>query len=288
MLVENAPDSHGLVLKDADFEVLRRLASEHSGIMLPASKRTMVRGRLSKRMRALGIRSFSDYRALLESGSKEEFGEFINCLTTNLTYFFREPHHFEHLAEQALPECMHARTAKGQNRLRLWSAASSTGEEPYSIMMTVLDALSDKSGWDVRLLATDLDTRVLAAARAGVYGEDSVQGLDPALLGRWFLRGSGSLAGRVRTKPSLQRNLEFRQLNLVQPWTMPEPFDIIFCRNVIIYFDKEVQKKLFARMAAVLVPGGYLYLGHSELLLGISDRFTLVGKSVYRKNSGSH
>ena len=272
-------------LTDRDFDWLRRTANQYSGIMLPDAKREMVYGRLTKRLRVLGLRRFSDYRKLVEQPGNTEFREFINSLTTNLTSFFREPHHFDHLVNVALPERMEARLQQGKPRqLRIWSAGCSTGQEPYSILMAIRDRLPKADSWEVRLLATDLDTQVLARAEEGVYPDDSIQGLDPNVLRRWFLRGAGSLTGKVRVRPDLPLLVHFEQFNLVQPWTNPwgEPFDVIFCRNVVIYFDKATQRDLFARFADSLAPGGYLYQGHSESLFQISDRFIAAGRTTYQ------
>lgn len=273
------------VLSDRDFQWLRRAASEYSGIMLPDTKRNMIHGRLSKRLRALGLRRFSDYRALLERSGGGEFREFINSLTTNLTSFFREAHHFEHLARVALPARMEARQRAGKGKkLRIWSAGCSTGEEPYSILMAIRDQVPAAAGWDVRVLGTDLDTEVLARAARGEYPAESVAELDAGLLRRHFFRGAGSFAGRVKVKEELARGVEFRPLNLVKPWMNPfgEPIDVIFCRNVVIYFDKPTQRDLFARFARELAPGGYFYQGHSETLFQLSDRFEAVGRTAFR------
>jgi chemotaxis protein methyltransferase CheR len=272
-----AMTADGFVLSDADFHWLRRAAQDHSGIMLPEAKRTMIFGRLSKRLRALGLRDFHEYRRLLEQPGAGEFREFINSLTTNLTYFYREPHHFEHLAKVALPERM---AANGQSGLSVWSAAASSGEEAYSAVMTVFETSSSAN---LRVLATDLDTQTLAKGRAGIYSTETVADMDGQRLSRWFLRGRGAYEGKVRVKPELQDPIEFREFNLVKPWKLPEVFDVVFCRNVVIYFDKPTQRELFARIADVLAPGGYLYLGHSETLFGVSEEFELVGKTIYRK-----
>ena len=268
----------GPPLSDRDFEWLRQAANRHSGIQLPPGKRNMIQSRLAKRLRKLGLEDFAAYRQLLERGNDAEFGEFINCLTTNVTSFFREPHHFEHLRKVALPE----KTAGG--RPRIWSAGCSTGEEPYSITATVLDwAAEARPGLDFRLQATDLDTNVLDKARGGVYPEERVGELDLAWKRRWLYRGAGGFAGQVKVKPALQAPIEFKQWNLVRPWTVPEPFGIVFCRNVVIYFDKATQKTLFDRFANAMEPGGFLYIGHSETLFQVSDRFRVVDKTTYQK-----
>lgn len=269
-------------LTNEDFEWLRTVANAHSGIMLPNAKRTMIYSRLAKRLRYLGLSKFSQYRAVLEGGNQEEFSEFINALTTNLTSFFREPHHFEHLRQVVLPSLLAVH--RPRREVRIWSAGCSTGEEPYTLSMTVNNALAELGGgWIYRILATDLDTKVLANAASGIYPADRAAGLDIRLLRRCFLRGAGSLAGKFRIKPELQAPLSFRQLNLVKEWSMNEPFDVIFCRNVVIYFDKPTQKRLFNRFADSMVPGGYLYIGHSESLFQVTDRFELVGTTTYRK-----
>lgn len=265
---------------DSDFTFLRELAQEHTGIMLGEHKRQMVYGRLARRIRQLGLASFSEYCTQLERDPEAELGELVNAITTNLTSFFRENHHFEHLAEKALPEIMERNA--GQRRLRIWSAGCSTGEESYSIAMTLAE--SDRlRGWDVRILATDIDTNVVGKASAGVYAEDRVKGIEPQRLRRWFQRGSGVNSGKVRVANALQDMISFRQLNLLGDWPVRGPFDVIFCRNVVIYFDKETQRKLFSRYAKVLAPQSYLYIGHSENLFRISEDFRMLGGTVYQK-----
>jgi len=265
-----------------DFDWLRRRMNAYSGIELPETKRQMVYSRLAKRLRLLGLRTFAEYRQRLEAGDPAEFREFVNSLTTNVTAFFREPHHFEHLA-QMLEERYRRPAGPGGDSLRIWSAASSTGEEPYSIATTVLDWMeSTHRSLDFHLLATDLDTNVLAHAARGIYREESVQALSPGWKRRWLLRGQDENAGLVRMRPEAQAVVEFRPWNLVSNWTSPGPVDVIFCRNVVIYFSKETQRQLFERFAHTLAPGGYLYIGHSESLLGISNRFDAVGRTIYR------
>lgn len=265
---------------DRDFAFLSRLAYEHTGIKLGENKRQMVYGRLARRIRQLGLGSFSDYCARVEQDPEAELGELVNAITTNLTAFFRENHHFEHLAQTALPEIMACNA--GRRRLRIWSAGCSTGEEPYSIAMTLAES-AELSGWDARILATDIDTNVVAKAQSGVYAEERIKGIDPQRLRRWFQRGSGANAGKARASQRLREMISFRQLNLLGDWPMQGPFDIIFCRNVVIYFDKATQCRLFARYADILAPHGYLYIGHSETLFKISDRFRSLGGTVYQK-----
>jgi chemotaxis protein methyltransferase CheR len=265
---------------DRHFDKLRRLASEHTGIVLGENKRQMMYGRLARRIRQLGLRGFDEYCARLEEDPESELGELVNAITTNLTAFFRENHHFEHLARTAVPEVLERNAAT--RRLRIWSAGCSTGEEPYSIAM-VLGESAELSGWDTRILATDIDTNVVAKADTGIYPLDRVRDMDSKRRRRWFQKGTGANAGKCRVHASLREMIAFRPLNLLGPWPMRGPFDIIFCRNVVIYFDKETQHSLFDRYADILAPGGYLYIGHSESLFRISNRFRSVGGTVYRK-----
>jgi len=262
-----------------DFNHLCRLVDRHTGIQLGDGKEDMLYGRLSRRIRKVGLSSFKQYIQLLEGDEDgDEFGEFINAVTTNLTSFFRESHHFDYLKQTLLPELMRKNSAS--RRIRIWSAGSSTGEEPYSIAMTVAETMPD--GWDVKILATDLDTDVLLHGERGIYDEARVEGLNKAVVQRWFTR-TNEHAGKVCVKPELQDMIYFRKLNLLQEWPMKGPIDIIFCRNVIIYFDMPTKKKLMDRYANMLVDGGHLFLGHSEAMNHMSDRFTLDGKSVYTK-----
>nr|WP_245795384.1 protein-glutamate O-methyltransferase CheR [Thioalkalivibrio denitrificans] len=265
---------------DRHFDKLRRLASEHTGIVLGENKRQMMYGRLARRIRQLGLRSFDEYCARLEEDPESELGELVNAITTNLTAFFRENHHFEHLARTAVPEVLERNAAT--RRLRIWSAGCSTGEEPYSIAM-VLGESAALSGWDTRILATDIDTNVVARADTGVYPIERVRDMDSKRRRQWFQKGTGANAGKCRVHPSLREMIAFRPLNLLGPWPMRGPFDIIFCRNVVIYFDKKTQRNLFDRYADILAPGGYLYIGHSESLFRINDRFDSVGGTIYRK-----
>ena len=267
---------------EEDFAALRELVKTHTGIHLSEQKREMVYGRLSRRLRALGLESFRAYRQLLERGDSDELVQFCNAITTNLTSFFREAHHFQYLREQLL--AAHAGSRSGARRLRFWSAGCSSGEEPYSLAMTVHEALADARRWDIKILATDLDTEVLSRGERGVYEEERVRGLPAQRLERFFRRqGGGTCAGYAVT-PELRELITFRELNLVHALPMKGPFDAIFCRNVVIYFDKDTQRALFARIARLQRPGDVLFLGHSESLYRVSDEYTLVGKTIYRRN----
>jgi chemotaxis protein methyltransferase CheR len=259
----------------ADFERVRKLIYQHAGIHLQAGKQAMVYSRLSRRLRETGHKHFAAYLQWLEghAGEHAEWQAFINCLTTNLTSFFREDHHFEALAQDL--------RARAGRPLRIWCNAASTGEEPYSIMMTVAEALGASA--DVRLLATDIDTNVLDTARRGVYDASS-RGLSPERLKRHFLRGTGPNAGSIRIKPELSRGIDFRVFNLMSnAWSFGEPFDLVFCRNVMIYFDAATQRRVLERMHGAMRPGGLLYVGHSENFTDSRALFRLRGKTIYER-----
>jgi chemotaxis protein methyltransferase CheR len=271
-------------LSQAEFDRLRELVREHTGIALSEGKRQLVYGRLARRLRALQLESFGEYIGLLERGDPVELEEFVNAVTTNLTSFFREPHHFEYLAGEALPAIV-ARS-DGINRLRIWCCAASTGEEPYSIAMVLREAQDRLAGWDVEILATDLDSNVLATGKSGVYSAERFRGMDARRVARFFDKGAGAHAGKFRAREDLRNLITFKQLNLMNEWPMRGPFDAIFCRNVVIYFDKATQRTLFERMAALQRPGDLLFLGHSESLYRVSDAYELIGRTIYRRVGG--
>ena len=268
-------------LSDADFRSIRDRVYDLSGILLGDQKFDLVYSRLTKRLRALGLADFRSYLELIESPEGEvELERMLNALTTNLTSFFREAHHFDHLKNAALRDCMEQQRA-GECRLRLWSSACSTGEEPYSIAMTLLDSEIDLSRVDVRILATDLNTDVLNQASSGCYGA-SVLTKCPEPCRRYFQLASD---GGGQAKASIRDLIRFRQLNLLGHWPMKGPFDIVFCRNVLIYFDTETKRRLVDRFVDILKPGGWLYLGHSEATSGNHPRLELIGRTIYRKIS---
>lgn len=267
---------------DDDFSFIRRLVGEQTGINLSDGKREMVYGRLARRLRERGIGSFAEYCESLTRDDGELL-HLVNAITTNLTSFFRENHHFEYLRNTVLPELFERN--RHSRRLRIWSAGCSTGEEPYSLAIVLKETLP-ASGWDAKILATDIDTNVLDKARRGVYAFDGVRNMAQERLQRWFQRGKGPNAGKVRVSPALQETISFRQLNLMnESWPMNGRFDVIFCRNVVIYFDKPTQKRLFARFAQMLDTRRHLFIGHSETLFQICDAFELVGNTVYRKRT---
>jgi chemotaxis protein methyltransferase CheR len=262
-----------------EFRAIAKLVHDRAGIVLGDSKRDLVQGRLGKRLRVLGCRSFTDYLALLEGPEAgEERSIMTNAITTNLTAFFREEHHFEALAKQALPEL--AKSPSPGRRLRIWSAGCSSGEEPYTVAMTLQHSLPGLAQWDARILATDIDTNMIATARAGVYSEEKAASI-PGELRRRFATTTD--AGLAEMSPALKQMIRFKPLNLLQPWPMKGPFNVIFCRNVAIYFDKDTQRILFDRFADMLTPDGWLFIGHSESLFRVSERFRHLGRTIYRK-----
>jgi chemotaxis protein methyltransferase CheR len=263
-----------------DFEALRKLVKQLTGINLSDQKRELVYGRLARRLRALQLRSFAEYRDVLAQDGGREIAQFCNAITTNLTAFFREPHHFDYLRDHVLAPMVASGTAR---RLRIWSAGCSTGEEPYSLAMTVLEALPDLRRWDVRILATDLDSDVLERGRRGVYTEERFKNMTLQRRSRFFTEHRGRDGSSYEATPELKSLITFKQLNLMGPLPMRGPLDAIFCRNVVIYFDKDTQRDLFARVAQLQRPGNLLFLGHSESLFKVSDDYALIGKTVYRR-----
>lgn len=257
-----------------DFQRVCKMIYDHAGISLNASKQELVYSRLSRRLRATGIRTFGEYLKLLEQNDVDEWEAFANSLTTNLTSFFREHHHFPLLAEQL-------KKIGNDHPIVIWCSASSTGEEPYSIAMTAVDAFNSFTP-PVKIIATDLDTNVLDTARRGVYSMDRVEKLDDALIKRFFFKGSGAQEGFVKVRPELQNMITFRKLNLLDvSWPIRDKVDVIFCRNVMIYFDKETQLAVLKKMAPMLRADGLLYAGHSENFYQAEDYFKLRSKTVY-------
>lgn len=267
---------------NSDFDTVVRLVGEKTGIVLGSGKRQMVYGRLSRRLRALGMEQFEEYLGEVSREGSGELVNFVNAMTTNLTSFFREKHHFDYLRDVAIPNVIKRNTHK--KRIRIWSAGCSTGEEPYSIAMTMKDIVSKMPGWDVEIVATDIDSDVLSAAAQGVYKHERVGAMTSHILREHFLCGKGSMDGMVKLKRDVRELIRFHQLNLIESWKMDEPFDLIFCRNVLIYFDKETQRGIVSRFAESMVDGGNLFLGHSESLFKVSDRFRLIGNTIYQKD----
>ena len=265
-------------LSDEQFGQVREQLYAVAGIALADHKQDMVYNRLVRRVRALGFRDFDRYFAYL-SQHEEELSLFINALTTNRTSFFREKHHFEFLESHIIPELKQGHS----RRLRFWSAGCSMGEEAYSLAITLLNSDFDPMNWDLKILATDIDSNVLNTAQVGVYTQGCSANLNDPDLKRWFYRGKGSQQGFIRARQALKSLISFRHLNLMDSWPMSGAFDVIFCRNVMIYFDQPTQEILLQRMAEQLKPGGYLFVGHSESLIRQQRQFQLIGRTIYRK-----
>ena len=270
----NAPSvGPDFVLTEKDFSKIRALIHQHAGIALGDQKRQMVYSRLSRRLRKLGLKEFAAYLRFLEADPNgQEWQQFVNALTTNLTSFFRESHHFPVLAEH-VRNCSHPVT--------VWCSAASTGEEPYSIAMTLIEALGKRAD-TASVLATDIDTHVLEVAAEGVFSMEQASKLTPERLKRFFFRGAGTQAGKMRIRPEVSTMVRFQRLNLLDPsWILAEPFDAIFCRNVMIYFDKSTQERILHRFAPLVKPHGLLFAGHSENFSFVNQTFRLRGKTVY-------
>ena len=265
-------------MSQSNFDTIKTIAYDISGITLGSHKKNLVYNRLSRRIRERGLTGFDQYCQLLGVPNNNEMTDFINAITTNLTSFFRENHHFDYLQETVFPELLKSKSTS--KSIRIWSAGCSTGEEPYTISMCLNEKMPVES-WNIKVLASDLDTEVVEHGKTGVYSADRVDDIEFQRKKRWFQK---SPQGKVvKVKPELQKIVSFMPLNLLQDWPMKGKFDIIFCRNVVIYFDKETQKKLFDRFADMLTPNGYLFIGNSETLNRISDRFESLGKTIYRK-----
>ena len=270
-----AGQAREFVWTQADFARVQSLIYQRAGINLHDQKHAMVYSRLSRRLRETGHTSFQEYLAWLESHDGPEWQEFVNALTTNLTAFFREQHHFEILAQ-------YLKGKPAGTAWKVWCNAASTGEEPYSIVMTAFEALGNHAAF--KLTASDIDSKVLATASNGIYRLDSVKGLSQQRLQRFFLRGKDSNAGLVRVKPELRKAIDFMSVNLIKDdWPFREPFDVVFCRNVMIYFDAPTQRRVLERIHQVLKPGGLLFVGHAENFSDARDLFALKGKTVYER-----
>ncbi len=263
-------------LTDTDFNTISSMVYEKTGIVLAEHKRNMVYSRLSRRLRALNFETFAEYISYVQGrGAAKEMESFINSITTNLTSFFREGHHFEHLKKEVLEPLLSSRT--NTKRLRIWSAGCSKGAEPYSIAMVLASCLEKYKGWDAKILATDIDTSMLAHGRAGIYDDKDFEAI-PSQYHRYVTQQGRELL----MKPAIKQLITFNPLNLLEEWPMKGTFDIIFCRNVVIYFDTETQRKLFARYHKILKENGHIYIGHSENLLKVSQDFKSEGKTIYR------
>lgn len=272
-------DEREFSFSDKEFRFLANLANQHTGIVLPEHKKGMVYSRLVRRLRALKLSSFAEYCELMqEEDSSDEIVNLVNAITTNLTSFFREGHHFEHLRHHVLSPL--ADKPSSPKRLRIWSAGCSAGMEPYSIAMTVKSSFKDLKAWDARILATDIDTNMLDKGMNGEYTDEQYENIPSEYRSDVLLNTKEEV---IQMSDTLKQLIAFKTLNLLGSWPMKGQFDAVFCRNVVIYFDKPTQAKLFNRIAEFIKPGGWLYIGHSENLFKVCDRFELVGRTIYRK-----
>jgi chemotaxis protein methyltransferase CheR len=282
--VRTAEGAREFAFSNEEFEYISSLVYDRSGIVLASHKKDMVYTRLARRLRMLGLKSFRDYCALIQSErGSDEIGPLINAITTNLTKFFRENHHFEHLRQVVLRDLAELSVRGEKKRLRIWSAGCSSGEEPYSIAITAAEGFGNLAQWDARILATDLDTSMVAKASAGVYPDQALTEVSSAIRLKYFERECGEADERWAVVDRLRRLIAFKQLNLLQLWPIKGPFDAIFCRNVMIYFDGPTKTELVRRFAGLLKPRGWLYVGHSESLLDDQSSFKLNGRTIYRK-----
>jgi chemotaxis protein methyltransferase CheR len=276
------PVQSDTTLSRDDMALVAKLVYEHAGIVIREHKEAMARGRLARRVKVLGLGSIAEYCAYLRTAAAvDEIPELINAVTTNHTAFFRERHHFDHLRKDVLPRLIQERAGR-RGRIRIWSAACSSGEEPYSIAATSRDVIGHRSDLDFKILATDIDTDILDRAAAGQYPAEQFDRL-PADL-RPLLRLEGQSArGEARIAEDLKRLIAFKRLNLIERWPMKGPFDVIFCRNVFIYFDTPTKAAILDRYVALLQPGGFLYLGHSESLPQPHPQLRLIGRTIYER-----
>ncbi len=272
-------------LSDQEYERIRKLVYEYSRIDLGPNKRELVTARLGKRLRATKIESFAAYIAFLDSrAGSEELTHLIDAISTNHTFFFREIKHFEFMEQTVLPWAMTEGNRTGKKQLRVWSAASSSGEEPYSIAIHLADFFRRNPGWTYKIDATDISTKILAQAREAIYPEDRLREVRPEWMKTYFQRGIDEWAGYYRVREDVRKTVHFTHLNLLQPkYPFTEPFQLVWCRNVMIYFDRPTQEQLVAKLSEMLVPGGYLFIGHSESLTGIQHGLKAIRPAIYQK-----
>lgn len=270
------------LLNRSDLQFIIALVAQHTGIVLAEHKEDMIYSRIARRIRELKLDSFHDYCELLkDTNHPEELVHFINALTTNLTSFYRESHHFEHLEKQVIPAAI--ANTRSNTRIRLWSAACSSGAEAYSMAISCLEAIGNSHGLDIKILATDIDTKMIEKAKSGIYNETEISGLPLPLRKKYT--SLDSVSGNFRMCDAVRKLITFKHMNLMHDWPFAGPFDAVFCRNVIIYFDKDTQRTLFERMQHYIKPEHWLYLGHSESLHNVNTQFTLRGKTIYQRSS---
>jgi chemotaxis protein methyltransferase CheR len=270
-------------LSDKEFALFSQLVYDKAGINLHDGKKELVRSRLSRRLRAKNIQRFKDYyKYLMADESGEELVNMLDAISTNLTSFFREPKHFTFLEDTALPSIL-KRINPRTERLSIWSAGCSSGEEPYTLAICLHEFMKEETSFDFKILATDISTKVLSSAANGVYMGQQIRNIPAPVLRKYFQRGQGKWADHYRLKPYIRNEIEFKRLNLMEPFPFTKKFHIIFCRNVMIYFDKMVQNTLVNKYYDALIDGGYLFIGHSESLMGTQHQFQYVKPTIYQK-----
>ena len=285
IIIEPGPNelTDSFKLSDREFSLFSRLVYEKAGINLHEGKKELVRSRLSRRLRAKKMTRFKDYyNFLMDDESGEELVHMLDAISTNLTRFFREPKHFAFLEKTALPAVINDHKSR-KRPVNIWSAGCSSGEEPYTLSICLHEFGETQTEFRFRVLATDISTRMLATATNGVYHASQVQTISPDVLRKYFQRGQGRWAGHYRLKPMVRNTIEFKRLNLMEPFSFSTKFQIVFCRNVMIYFDKQTQSKLVNKFYDALEPGGFLFIGHSESLMGTEHRFKYVQPTIYQK-----
>ena len=280
-----APGARPFPLSDRQFDQIRHLVKTHTGISLGGHKRELAVNRLSRRLRALGLASFAEYLDLLAGpGAGDELIHMINQITTNKTSFFREPHHFEYLADTVLPALEEQGQARGRRVVRIWSAGCSSGEEPYTLALVLSEYFASRRGWNLKILATDLDTAMLETASRGVYPQSITQTVPDHLLRRYFTSQREGEALTFQVRPQLRDLILFRKFNLMRPaYPIRTPLDVIFCRNVMIYFENDDKVEIVTKFHHLLKPGGHLFVGHSESLMTLKHLFARQTSTIYRK-----
>jgi chemotaxis protein methyltransferase CheR len=269
------------LMRDSEFKMIAKIIYEFAGIVLKDQKKELVYSRLARRIRVLNLPDFASYIDRLKGPHKdEEHGHLINALTTNHTHFFREAHHFDHIGRDAFKAWTERAKKTGNKKLSMWSAGCSTGEEPYTLAMSVAHAFRSQPGWDWKILATDIDTKVLDHAKKGIYKADIAKSVPPEIRTKYLDKIQGDPT-HIQIAASLRSRLQLNRLNLLGPWPMKKKFDVIFCRNVMIYFDGPTKEQLVDRFIDMLAPDGFLYLGHSESVLGSKAKIQTIGRTIY-------
>ncbi|NRB40913.1 MAG: protein-glutamate O-methyltransferase CheR [Pseudomonadales bacterium] len=276
----------GVDLNPKNFNFIATRVYDSCGVNLDESKVEMLRSRLIPRLRELGFMTFKEYICFLENNYDDEEFKLVNSITTNFTSFFREKHHFDYMQEVLIPQWL--KEKKDSKTIKIWSAGCSSGEEPYTIAMSLLNAMPQLEYWDVKILATDIDTNILNMAKKGEYNKEKVEDLDKALVKHWFKPSETKPDTHIQVSPKIQKMVHFRHLNFMHDWPMKGQFDLIFCRNVIIYFDKETQARIMKRFSEYQSSGAHLFIGHSESLHQMSETYKLIGKAMYQCVGGTH